>query len=183
MPKELLKNIKAVITITSPQPTFESELTLLKITDNSTPTNLITQAGYDEVNTFITKQGDNLTHTLGQRYAGVWHPNHAISSDAAELQISLMTVTIDGHLLKGRAASIEELAAYEIKNIEALKDIYLIALKEEICDGSNVYVALRCACGSGRGLYLGRRAGFWGSRSRFLVIFEVLDSSVPQTSV
>ncbi len=115
------------ITINNPRH-FISEI--IKVTiPKRTVRHIIKHAGYYEIKDDILLNANNLSHNPGSRYMAVW--NDPRISDPIK-EILSMTVELDGKKLKGRPATIEELACYE----EFVTDHYGVikALGEEMKD-------------------------------------------------
>jgi hypothetical protein len=148
--------MKAHVTIGT---TLEMDIVSVEVIDRPVQDTIVT-ACYSYVNQNI-KDRETLVHNPGTRHMAIWHPNRNISSENADEAMKSMTTVIDGETYKGRPATIEELASYEVLFHEQLKDMILVALGEKVSDGSRECVASRLVDGSERGLYLaaGRVAG------------------------
>lgn len=117
--------------------------------------------------TYVNYNIKDIKHKIGERYLKLYQPNKDISSQDLLKDIEAMTETIDGITYKGRPATIEELASYEGD------EDYIVALGEKF----EKSVAFRRVNGSSRALGLPYLALDWDARFRFLVAFDISDTS------
>lgn len=165
--------MKAQVTIGT---TLEMDIISVKVLDRPVQETIVA-ADYSYVNSNVSSKGD-LIHKPGTRPMAIWHPNRNISYENADKSMKSMTTVIDGETYKGRPATIEELASYEVMFHVELGDMILVALGEKVLGGSGECVACRLVHASKRKLPLHSWTFDWDAYYRFLVVFEKV--SVPE---